>query len=153
MEKVVAFESGINCLNSNESIANDYGNTLYTDSSEKLTVEPMSALNNGVDVSITISNVKSGDEIIIPKDIDMNYSSAGVLNLWEYKNGETETIPLFNYGDNNNFIPNEFIEFNGTSAKLKTEYEVKMQYLKDIGDSYVYSTTINLNNFKKFEVI
>lgn len=147
MKKVVTFESGITCLDLKESIDNNYENTLSTDSDEK------STLNNGVDVSITISNVKSGDEIIIPKDIDMNYSSAGVLNLWEYKNGETETIPLFNYGDNNNFIPNEFIEFNGTSAKLKTEYEVKMQYLKDIGDSYVYSTTINLNNFKKFEVI
>lgn len=136
-------------------ISGDAGNNIVLGTDKKLMVRTVaSSGGSGKSVSITISDVKAGEEIEIYKDVDLEYTSAGVLNVWEYKDGATEIITALDYSKANMdaFIENEFIEFTDTGVKLKTEYTQPMEYVGNIESLHVYSTTIDLNRFKKFEV-
>lgn len=136
-------------------ISDDAGNNLMLGTDKKLMVRTIQGSNNGSakSISITLDNVKSGDEIIIPKVFDRDYSSTGVISMWEYKQGTTETTSLLNYNEPSKFIENELIEFTDTGAKLKTDYIIEMHFEKQLGDYKIYSAIIDLDNFKNFGVI
>ncbi len=75
-------------------ISDDTGNNIILGTDEKLLVRTIqgSGEGNAKSISITVDNVKSGDEIIIPKNFDSDYSSTGVITMWQYNQGIV--IPL-----------------------------------------------------------
>lgn len=138
-------------------ISDDDGNSIILGTDKKLLVRTSKGSGNGGSVSLTVPNVKSGDEIIINKEIDPDYTSAGALTVWEYTEENTkdikEDIVNYNIENKDNFITTEFVEFTETGVKVKTEYSQPMEYKGTMEDMYLYSCKINLDNFKEFKVI
>lgn len=136
-------------------ISDDTGNNIILGTDKKLMVRTIQGSDNGSakSISITLDNVKSGDEIVIPKVFDKDYSSSGVISMWEYKQGTTETTSLLNYNEPDKFIENELIEFTDTGARLKSDYIVEMNFEKPLEEYKIHSATIDLDTFKSFGVI
>lgn len=107
--------------------------------------------------SVTKTDVISNDEIIIKKETDTNYSSIGTITVWqlieEGINDKINDICKYNNLKNENFIYKNFININDSFMQLKTNYSKPVEVKEKIEDLYVCSITINLDDYREFEVI
>lgn len=114
-------------------------------------------IKSTIGYSVTKTDVISNDEIIIKKETDTNYSSIGTITVWqlieEGINDKINDICEYNNLKNENFIYKNFININDSFMQLKTNYSKPVEVKEKLEDLYVCSITINLDDYREFEVI
>lgn len=143
-----------NNIDPSRFISSDSGNNLTLGTDNKLMVGHISGSTSNN--SITVDNVTSGMNITIPKAFDSDFSSVGAVTVWEYKEGGTNEDKVLDYTSEskNKYIPNNKLEFTNVGVEPKTDYEIVFNYNEQLDNEYsLYTATIDLDEFKRFEVI
>jgi len=103
---------------------------------------------------ITKSNIKNGDEIVIPKPHDPYYKSV-VLGVQEFVEGETKTEIIRTYDNTtkSSFEYNPYVSWDDGLA-LITSKTIHMDPIRELEDGItLYKTTIDLSEYKDLAIV
>ncbi len=159
-QKILDIEKQLEYLADNidpsKFISSDNGNNLVLGTDNKLMVGNMGG--SASSKSMTIDNVTSGMQISIPKPFDSNFESTGAITVWEYKSGDIKEDKILDYTSESkgNYIydTDNKLKFTDVGVELNMDYNVSFNYKEKLDSEHsLYTTTINLDEFKRFEVI